>query len=243
MKAVIIDDEERGRITIRNYIGTYANFITLAGEADSVETGIALIESLRPEIIFLDIQMGDGTGFDLIDQLKDRTFNVVFVTAFDHFALKAFQFNAMDYLLKPLDPDAFKRTTEKLRSSKIRNLETQIEALINFNKKPLKIALPSTDSIKYVNIADIIYLEADNNYTTFYIVNNEKIVVSKTIKDYEEMLEGMPFFRIHQSYIVNLRLINKYIKGEGGYVEMESGQTLEVARRRKESFLTALAAV
>lgn len=242
LKTLIIDDEERSRVTLKSFIKSYAPFIEITGEADGVKKGIAAIGNLQPDLVFLDIQMGDGTGFDLLEKINHYSFKLIFVTAFDQYAIKAFRFNAIDYLLKPLDPDVFMASIEKLKSAeKEKDIQLKIEALMQFRKKPEKIALPAADSIKFVNISDIVYLASDNNYTTFYLKGNEKTVVSKTIKDYEEMFAGMHFYRIHQSYIINLHYVKKYIKGEGGYVEIENGPTLEVARRRKEGFLQALA--
>ena len=240
MKAIIIDDEDRARRTTISLIKNLSEDIHIAGEAASVHEGVALIHSTQPDLIFLDIQMRDGTGFDLLDKVKPIESNIIFTTAYDEFALKAFRYNALDYLLKPIDPDQLKKTIAKIREQEQDSdeLGKQIDQLFkSLRSDQVKtLALPSQQGIDYIHLTEIIYLNASGNYTTFYLSDGRKIIVTKTIKEYEEILPEDLFFRVHQSYIVRADQVKQYSK-EDSSVYVSNGDLIPVAKRRRKEFL------
>lgn len=240
MRTIIVDDEPRSRQTLRNFIGKYAPMLSVIGEADCVAAGIALIESEKPDLVFLDIQMPDGTGFDLLGQIEFTGFKLIFCTSFDQYAVKAFRFSAIDYLLKPLDPDIFKAAITKLTGETDQMLKPQLEALSANRKEFSRIALHSAEGISLVSLDDIIRCESNINYTRFVLSGNANILVTKTLKEYDELLTSYGFIRIHKSHLVNLRHIRKYIKGEGGWVIMSDDSKIEVSRRKKDDLLEVL---
>lgn len=243
MRTVIIDDESKCRQTLINLIGRFATNLQVIGEAGCVEQGVNLINSEKPDLVFLDIQMPDGTGFDLLGQIEYHDFKLIFCTSHNQFAVKAFRFSAIDYLLKPLDPDIFSAAIKKIDALNNQELTAQLEVL-NANKNEFnRIALHASDGINLVNVADIIRCESNGNYTRFVIHNKPNILVTKTMKEYDELLSSQNFLRIHKSYLVNLSHISKYVKGEGGWVIMTDNSKIEVARRKKEMLLRVLAKI
>lgn len=242
IRAVIIDDEKAGREILRNLSQKYCSgIVEIAGEADSVFSGKEVLEQTRPDLVFLDVQMQDGTGFDLLEMLSEITFSVIFVTSYDKFAIRAFKYNAVDYLLKPVDPDLLAAAVGrvKLQHNPAEN-HARYKTLSGNHQNPEKIALPGSDGIRFVKVDDIMRCESDSNYTTIFTVNREKIMVSRTLKEYEDMLEGTGFFRVHKSHLVNLKYVDKYIPGEGGYLILEDKTQVMVSRRKKESLLEIL---
>ncbi len=242
MRVVIIDDEPGARDNLARLLKNNFPDLDLVGQADGVAKGKELVEALRPDLAFLDVQMQDGTGFDLLKMLDLSKMHVIFVSAYDHFAITAIKFSAVDYLLKPVEPEDMKLAIEKIKKTKSDSeLKQKIDLLLTNINRIDKIALPSLSGIEFVKLADIIRCESDNNYTNFYLFGGEKIVVSKTLKEFEEMLETKGFFRTHKSHIINMNYLKKYIKGEGGSVIMEDGSEVLVSRRRKEDFMNVLA--
>ncbi len=241
IKTLIIDDEINGRNILKRFIEKYAEGVEVIGEAESVKTGVDAIKKLNPDLVLLDIQMQDGTGFDLLEQFDEKNFEVIFVTSFDHYAIKAFKFSAVDYILKPVDPDNLVEAIERVKNLDSKDeLGSKIDVLISNINSLEKIALPSSDGIRFVKIQDVVRCESDNNYTMFYLINKEKVLVSKTLKEYEVMLSGVNFYRIHKSHLVNLKYITKYVPGEGGYVILEDGSHADVSRRKKEGLMKLL---
>lgn len=241
LKTVVIDDELNGRNIVKSFLEKYCEGVNVIGEADGVESGVECIIEKNPDLVFLDIQMQDGTGFDLLEKLPKRNFKLVFVTSFDHYAIKAFKFSAVDYILKPVDPDQLVEAVEKVKAmAPADNVESKIDVLISNINSLEKIALPSMDGIRFIKINEIIRCESDNNYTLFYLTSKEKILVSKTLKDYEILLSGSKFYRVHKSHLVNLKFISKYIPGEGGYLILEDGSHVDVSRRKKEGLMQIL---
>ncbi len=241
IKTVVIDDETNGRNIIKSFVEKYCSGIEVTGEADSVASGIECIKEHNPDLVFLDIQMQDGTGFDLLEKLPKKSFKLIFVTSFDHYAIKAFKFSAVDYILKPVDPDQLIEAVEKVKAmSPGETVESKIDVLISNINSLEKIALPASDGIRFVKINDIVRCESDNNYTMFYLTGKEKILVSKTLKDYEALLSGSKFYRVHKSHLVNLKYIAKYVPGEGGYLILEDGSHVDVSRRKKEGLMKIL---
>jgi len=240
-RAIIIDDEQDSRETIYSYVNGMFDDISIVGEAENVEKGKLLINNIDPDLIFLDINMPDGTGFDLLESFKDRNLNVIFITAYDQYAVRAFKFSAVDYLLKPIDPDYLKEALQKFRSKK--ELVSSQNRLFNFlqNRTDFeKISLPTLEGYKFIDIKSILRCESSGSYTWFYTINDGSFLVSRQIKEYEEMLVDLGFFRVHQSHLINLRYLKEYKKGEGGVVVLNDNIEIMVARRRKEGLLAAI---
>jgi two-component system, LytTR family, response regulator len=245
MRAVIIDDEKKARETIRSIIELYCPDVDLIGEADSVKTGIELINTQKPEIVFLDINLNDGSGFDLLKKVNSINFKTIFITAYEDHALKAFKFSALDYILKPVDPDDLTAAVEKAKSFQQHDnmnlkLETFISNMENITRDIKKIVLKTSDSIHVVNINEIVRCEADGNYTVFMLAGGKKILVSNTLKEYDEMLSPFQFFRVHQSHLVNIDFISSFEKKDGGYLVMKDKSIVPVSIRKKEPLLRLL---
>lgn len=241
IRAIIIDDEAGARKSLSDSLALYCETIEVMAEADGVKSGLEAIILNSPDVVFLDVMMDDGTGFDLLEQLPEVTFDVIFVTAWDRYAVKAFEFSAVDYLLKPVKPQQLIRAAGKLKKGDtIESLNRKLEVLLGNMNQLEKLALPSLEGLCFVNIDEIVRCESDGNYTTFFMVNGEKIIVTRLIREYEEMLSPLTFFRIHKSHIINFRFIKKYTRGDGGTVFMTDGTKIEVSRRRKDGFLSAL---
>jgi two-component system, LytTR family, response regulator len=241
-KTVIVDDESKARKALRGALEKFCpDKVEVIGEADCVQKGLETIQSLNPDLVFLDVQMPDGTGFDLLERIPDIKFKVIFASAFDKFAIQAFKFSALDYLLKPVEAEALIEACSKLdENDRFRELNKKLQILLSNKNSFEKIALPTLDGIIFVKIKEIVRCESDNNYTGIYLTKGERILVSRTLKEYEDMLTPFNFFRIHKSHLINLSYLNRYKKGEGGFVIMEDGAELEVSRRRKEEFLEAI---
>jgi two-component system LytT family response regulator len=240
MRTVIVDDEQKGRTTLENFIRKYAPQLELVGQADSVASGVELINREKPDLVFLDVQMPDGTGFDLLGLLEFSGFHLVFCTAFDQYAVKAFRFSAIDYLLKPLDPDTFINAVQKLPAKTAPDLADQLEMLLSHKTEISRIALHSAEGIHLVNIADIVRCESSANYTNFILAANKEILVTRTLKEFDELLTPHGFVRIHKSHLINLAHVQTYLKGEGGWVKMMDGSTVEVSRRKKDRLMSVL---
>ena len=238
MRTVIIDDEEKSRKTIKNFIAKYAPELMVLGEADGVETGIELIESIQPELVFLDVQMGDGTGFDLLGRLQFDDFKLIFCTSYEHYAVKAFRFSALDFILKPIDPDIFKSAIERVKKSN--DNKSCLNVLAQNEKNLTQLALRSAEKITIINLNDIVRCESSINYTQFIMNDGSKIMVTKTLKEYDELLAPHGFIRIHKSHLVNMNAIVRYIKGDGGWIELTDGVKIEVSRRKKDILLEAI---
>lgn len=245
LRAVIIDDIENIRKKNSAIIKMNCPSVTIIGEADCVESGVKLIKQLSPDLVFLDVEMPDGTGFDLLQKLKPISFKVIFITGYEDFAVKAFRFSAIDYLLKPLDPDDLVEAVKKAESSlnkeifdmKLSNLFANLERPKNLQNLILKTA----DRIYSVNIQDIVNCESDKNYTTFYFINAPKLVVSTNLKEYETLLTPHNFFRTHQSHLINMAYFDHFIKTDGGNtIVMKNKITIPLSVRKKEEFMVLL---
>nr|MBP8066513.1 response regulator transcription factor [Flavobacterium sp.] len=217
--------------------------IMIIGEADNVKSGIEAMENLQPQVVFLDIQLGDGTGFDILEDIAQKrgksTSHIVFITAHEQYAVKAFRFSALDFLLKPVDPEELEKVIVKIKNVLTKNDNyAHIDLLLENIRKKVdnfkRIALSTSDGIHLFEISDIIRCESEDNYTKFYIKNNKPILISKTLKEYEEMLTEHGFERIHQSHLINLSYLKSYIKKDGGYVVMADNSNLPISKRKKE---------
>ena len=246
--AVIIDDDENLRMGMKGLLSLYAPDIKIVGEGDSVASGIEVIMRTDPLLIFLDIQMNDGTGFDLLEQFTATygkiNSHVVFITAYEQYAIKAFRFSALDFLLKPVGPEELEKVIDKIRSVLNKDNDySNIDLLLeNIRKKAdnfKRIALSNSDGIHLVEISDIVRCESDDNYTKFFIQNRKPILISKTLKEYEELLTEHGFVRIHQSHLINLIFVKAYAKKEGVLVMADNNQ-LPISQRKREQLQEVL---
>lgn len=240
---VIIDDEVHARATLRNFLTSYCPNVEIVGEADGVMSGLKLLRQVKPQVVLLDIQMKDGTGFDLLDKFREPEFSVIFTTAFDEFAIKAFKYNAVDYLLKPISIDELIQTVDKITSAIGKELsQEQLKGLKEASESRTleRIVLSSSEGLHFVELQNIVRLQSEGNYTTFYLSTGEKIIVAKPMKSFEELLAEEKFYRTHQSHIIHLKFAKKFLREDGGYILTEDGVKIPVSRSRKESLLEAL---
>ena len=232
IKAIIVDDELLAIETLSLLLQTYCTSVTIVGTANNAIKAASLINDIEPDLVFLDIDMPGGNGFDLLEAFKERTFKVVFTTASSEYAIRALKLHAEDYLLKPIDIDELQFAVKQVEEYWLLK-STQVSAKV--------IALSTAESLQFVAIEKIIRLEANDNYTHFYIEGiKNKIIVSKTLKHFEDELDKKIFCRIHQSHIISLNYLDKYVKGRGGYVTLKDGTNLDVSIRKKEDFLAKL---
>ena len=242
-KVLVIDDENRTRDLIAKMINSFGLDIVAIPAGESVASGIKAIEKHRPDIVFLDIQMPDGTGFDLLRSIPNKSFEVIFITAHEEFAIKAIKFSALDYILKPVDADELKNALEKaLNSIGSKKEESQFDALqlnIQPNQKR-RLVLKTQESVHVIELDNIIRCEADRNYTSFYLVGGKKILVSKTLKDYETLLSGHNFLRVQQSHLINLDYVARYDKGNGGSVVMKDESEVPLSPAKRDIFFKIL---
>lgn len=240
IKAAIIDDMEQARLTLKKDLETYTPEVSIIAEAGGVIEGVKMLKSIKPDVLFLDIQMQDGSGFDLLDILSEINFKIIFITASDAHAIKAFRYAAIDYLLKPVDPDELKIAIGKLKTEGFNeNAKYQLlnESLKENNKPHSRLALHTQDKIHVVEISDIVRCESNINYTEFHFIDGKKLLVTKTLKDFEELLNDHGFFRVHQSHLVNTSCIREFIKSDGGSILMSNGDVIPVSTRKKTTVL------
>ena len=242
IRAIIVEDEGRSADVLKSLVEKYCLQLEIVGLAQSVAGAVEIIKSERPDLVFLDVELPDGTGFKVIESFAPDLFEVIFVTAYEHYAIKAIKASALDYLLKPVDIDELVDAVNKVRNEKdIPGNEKRKEALLNNanqkNPHKQKIALPTMEGLIFVLQEDIIFCEAQGNYTNFYLRSGEKVLVSKLLNYFEEILDVEQFCRTHQSYLVNTFHIQKYVKGRGGHLVMSDGSNVEVSARMKGDFL------
>lgn len=239
--AIIIDDETKGRIALSEKLKDYCPSIKIVAQAANAKEGIAAIEKHKPQIVFLDIEMPGMNGFDMLNELPVKNFHLIFTTAYDQYAIKAIKYAAFDYLLKPVDIEELKLAIANIAAKETIQTKEQLDLFhhnINNSKKILnKLAIPTAEGLLFYNIEEIIYLEAHSNYTNLHFTGKQKILASKTLKDFEELLPTDIFYRPHHSFIINLNYIKRYIRGDGGQIEMQTGAFIDVSRRKKEEFL------
>jgi two-component system, LytTR family, response regulator len=240
IKALIVDDEQKARNILQHYIVNFIPEITEVRQAESVDAAVELLKEYQPGIVFLDVEMPHKNGFDFLVQLKEPAFDVIFTTAYNQYAIQAIRFSALDYLLKPVDPDELKaavqRHQEKQESSVQQKKELFDNLVQNIEKKEVKdfkIAVPSSEGVYFFMIDDILRLEADRSYTHIHLVNKKPFIASKTLKHFEEMLEEFKFIRTHKSHLVNPRHITR-ISNDNEFVLLTDGSKVEVSRRKKE---------
>ena len=240
MNAVIIDDEKDSRQILANYLVKYCPDVTVCGFGESVSSGLEVIQKYRPDIVFLDIEMPYGNGFDLLDKVDNLAFETVFVTAFDNFAIQALNQSAAYYLLKPIDIDELVKAVEKIKHERKAVNYTQHSRILLENIKAgaqQKIMLPTLEGFEIVTIQTILYCEAVDNFTRFYFESGTPLLICRTLKYFEEILKEHRFLRIHRSYLINPQYVIRYAKGRGGFVTMKNNQELEVSANKREEFL------
>ncbi len=245
LKAILIDDEENSISSLKEKLLTHCPQVKIIACCDNAAKGIEGIDSMHPDIVFLDIEMPVMNGFLMLQQLTYKNFELIFTTAYDHYAIKAIRFSALDYLVKPIEIDDLK--TAVIKAEEKRNhsypnpqIELLVEQLISKKNNFSRIAIPTNEGLQFIRIEDIIYLEASSNYTHIFTTEKKKYIVSRTLKDFEDMLPTDIFLRIHNSYIINKNYVEKYIRGEGGQVVLLNNVTLDVAKRKKSEFLKAI---
>jgi len=244
LRAIIIDDIDAIRQKNISIIRENCPNVAIIAEADSVAAGVAAIRKFIPDLVFLDVEMADGTGFDLLQQLKPINFKVIFITGYQEFAIKAFRFSAIDFLLKPIDPDDLIEAVQKAEKTLNKEmLELQFSTLFANIERPKnlqKLILKTAEKVYSINVQDIIRCESEKNYTTFFLLNGQKLLVSTTLKDYETLLVPMGFFRSHQSHLINMPYFDHYIKSDSGVIVMKDKSQIPLATRKKEEFLNLL---
>ena len=244
VRSIIVDDELKSRESLKILLEDFCENVEVLALCQNVAEGIEAVSKHKPDVVFLDIQMQRETGFDLLSKIKSIDFEVIFTTAYSEYAIKAFKFSAIDYLLKPIDIEELKKALHKVEKKLNGSISDRLEQLIQ-NLKPssaqnYKLALPTADGLIFIKIDDILYCEASSNYTYIFSSDGKKYLVSRTLKEYEDMLSEHNFFRIHNSYLINLGSVKKYVRGEGGYVVMNNDVSLDVSKRKKDSFLIKL---
>lgn len=247
IKAIIIDDEQHCIDRLSRLLQEqFPKTVYLAGSFQTIEAGLLAIERIKPNLVFLDVQIHGETGFDLLNQLEQVDFEVIFTTAYEKYAVHAFKFSAVDYLLKPVDGDDLEQAVNKVTEKKAKEDDYSKVHMLLQNLKYIgnasrRICIPVMHGLELIQVSDIIHCQSNINYTTIFMKDKEKLVVAKTLKEFEELLNDYNFFRVHNSHLINLSFIKNYNKGKGGYLTMTDNTVIEVSTRRKESLLKKLA--
>lgn len=237
LKAIIVDDEEDGRLVLTANLSLYCPQVEIVASCNSAEEGVQILQSQPIDLVFLDIQMPKEDGFAMLERVKDKDFNLIFVTAHHDYAVQAIRCAALDYLLKPIDHEELVAAVQRAEN-KANSAERRQHFIDNVGKEEItQVVLPLREGYMFVQVTDILRCEADSNYTMLHLVSGEKHLVSKTLKEFEIQLSGNRFFRIHKSHLINMRYLKKYTRGDGGTVTMIDNTQLDVSRRNKEEFL------
>ena len=242
IKAILIDDEVHCVDTLNMLIHDFCPEVEVMEQCMSAKQGLAAVKKHHPDLVFLDIEMPIMNGFEFLEHFTDIPFSVIFTTSYDQYAIKAIRFSALDYLLKPIDPKELITAVQKVQEQKLRPSSEQFRMLIdhvhNKGNKITRVAVPTSEGFELIPAEEIIYCEADDNYTRLFLKNKKKIIACRTLKEVEEQLADFAsFIRVHHSYMVNLNEVNKYVRGEGGYLIMSDGTTVNVSRSRKDALM------
>lgn len=242
LKTVIVDDEVNAVDFIHSIIGEYCPELEVVGEAYNVTDGVEKILQSAPDLVFLDVEMPNGTGFDLLSHFPEKEFDVVFITAYNHYAIRAIKFSAVDYILKPVNISEFIEAVSRVLQKRANNTgkgNDNFKILMENLKTatPSRLAIPTADGMEYLNPKEILRIEADRSYSWFFLAGNRKILVSKNLKEFQDLLGDRYFFRSHNSHLINLKYVRRFIRREGGYIEMQDGAHIPISRNRKDLFL------
>ncbi len=245
IRSVIVEDEKKSSELLSTMIKRFCPEVTVEAIAESVKDGEVVIRKHNPDLVFLDVEMGDGNGFDLLKKLGDVNFDLIFTTASDQYAVKAIKYSALDYLLKPIDPEELQGAVKKVKertsdAASFENLKFLLKNIRRDDDRFSRITLPTGNGYELVNIKDIIRCEAEGNYTNFFIDGKRKLLVSASLKHYEDLLPAEDFIRVHHHHLININHVVRYLKTEGGYAVMSDGTEVEVSRRKKDAFLQRL---
>ena len=244
IRAVLIDDEKNALEMLEWQLHTYCPQVQIVAICDSADKGIAAIHHHHPELLFLDIEMPKRNGFEVLQAFPSPSIETIFTTAYNQFAIKAFRFAALDYLLKPIDADDLVSSLKRYQHKSDNSFKQQLDMLMQHYSQPHvlpeKVSFATQQAVHFIRPETIMYCESDGNYTTLYFVNHTKLVVSKSLKEVEEVLTHYNFLRIHNSFIINLKHVSRYVKAEGGSIEMTNGSQLPVSRQRKDDVMKAL---
>jgi two-component system, LytTR family, response regulator len=244
LKAIIIDDEPYSCEILAAMLETDCPQVQIVSVCNNGDEGLSAIRQYSPHLVFLDVEMPRMNGFEMLEKLPAVRFHLIFTTSYDQYALKAIRFSALDYLLKPVDREELKKAVRKVEERIQIPVQQQLEVLMQKLSQPSqlinKIALPTIDGLQMISINTIIFCESDDNYTRLFLNSSKKLLVTRSLKEIEEMLEPYSFLRVHRSYLVNLNEVEKYIKGEGGYLMMSEGSKVDVSKQRKEMLLQKL---
>lgn len=245
LRAVIVEDEENSRETLKSLLKEFCTGITIEGMAESVQDAVSLISNVKPDVVFLDIELQSGTGFDVLNLTSNLNFEVIFTTAFDQFAIKAMKFSSLDYLLKPIDLEELHGAIEKARKRKNqevykKQLETLMYNLKQEKPKLNKICLSTSDGLDFIEVDTILYCKANGSYTSFILNNKKEILVSRHLKEYVSLFHEHDFMRVHNSFLVNLKNVDKFVRSDGGYIIMNNGDRVNISRSKKDEFVHAM---
>jgi two-component system LytT family response regulator len=245
LRAILVDDEESSLNSLKEKVYRHCPQVDIIATCDDAEKAINSIDSLKPDLVFLDIEMPVMNGFLMLQQLSFKNFELIFTTAYDHYAIRAIRFSALDYLVKPIEIEELKSAVDRAAKKKEgltanHQLELLLENLTPQKNNYHRIAIPTTEGLQFIKLNALVYMEASVNYTHIYMESGQKYTVCRTMKDFEEVLPSDTFLRIHNSYIINKNFAEKYIRGEGGQVVLSNGVVLDVAKRKKAEFLKAI---
>lgn len=245
VSAVIIEDERKGLLNLKNLLGVNCPEVEVIGEADGVATGTALFarEDIEPDLAFLDINLVDGKVFQLLDSIGDIDFDIIFVTAYDRFAIKACDYASIGYILKPIDPDLLINAVDRVLSRKKAHTRQRLELMRSYQQHPNafdKLSVSGVDGIHFTDLCKVVRFEAEDNYTHIHLADGHRITASRTLRLYEELYSPYNFYRVHKRHLINLNFMKKFIKGEAAHLIMTDGLKIEVSRRRRPAFMTEL---
>ncbi len=247
LNVVIVEDEKHNRENLKAMLQEVPEGVQVLGEAANKTEAVALIKSTKPDLVLMDIELTEGTGFEVLSELPHSSFEVVFTTAFEHYALKAIKFSSIDYLLKPIDQDELNEAIDKARQKKDEVLQKkQLELLLaslDQKQEQRNICLSTSDGIEFIKTAEILYCEASGSYTHFHLKDNHKLLVSKNLKEYALLLDDQDFMRVHNSFLINLREVKRYVKSDGGYILMNNEANIPISAKKREEFLSRMASL
>jgi two-component system, LytTR family, response regulator len=247
LRVVIVEDEIHSRETLKGMLEEFCEGVQIVGMAADVETAVTLIKETTPDLLFLDVELQTGTGFDVLDKVGEVGFDVVFTTAFEQYAVKAIKLSSLDYLLKPIDVEELQLAVEKAKVKNDDEVQKRKLEILMSNLEPStgkkRICLATGDSIEFINIPDILYCEANGAYTNFHLSSGTAILVSKNLKEYETILSDQNFMRVHNSFLINLAEVKKFVKSEGGYILMKNNSQISISQKKRDEFFDRMTSI